>query len=286
MKQLLHDLLRSRVPQAGMDWLEKALEAAAPPVNANTLLGYYTGAARRLGKQGLMLSPQEEQRARQLDAELPLSHWAADEAARALLLLTLAEHMADDEFRALALKCYELGDSREQESWLRSLPLLPGNERFLATAVDACRTNIIPVFEAIACENSYPLRMFPENNFNQLVMKVIFNDLAVARILGLGERLNAELSRICDDFATEREAAGRPVPRDIWLALAPHVAPEGLPRVHRYLGHEDADHRYWAALGLAGRNNGESRAALEAQGKVERDERVKAVIDDALAGMG
>ena len=53
MKQLLHDLLRSRVPQAGMDWLDKALEAAAPPVHANTLLGYYTGASRRMGKQGL-----------------------------------------------------------------------------------------------------------------------------------------------------------------------------------------------------------------------------------------
>ncbi len=294
MKRLLHDLLSARAPEEGRAWLEKALAAVAPrarndtapPLHENTLLGTYTGASRRMGKAALALGPEEQARAQGLAPNLALSHWGADEAARALLLLTLAEHLAPEEFAALALRCYELGDSREQESWLRGLSLLPESGRFLATAVDACRTNIIPLFEAIACENPYPAEVFPEPNFNQLAMKVLFNGLALERIVGLEGRVNAELSRMSDDFASEREAAGRPVPADIWLVLAPHVGPEGLERVHRYLGHEDPGHRYWAAVGLGSLTNGSSREALQARADLEQEERVRKAIAGALARMG
>lgn len=286
MKQLLNDVLAARASQEGADWLAKALQAATPPVHANTLLGYYAGAARRLGKRALDLNAAEHARATALDPLFPLSHWGADEAARALLLLNLAEKLPAGEFREVAHQCYELGDSREQQSWLRALSLLPDNERFLTTAVDACRTNIIPLFESIACENPFPLRAFPENNFNQLVMKVLFNALAVERVIGLEDRLNAALSNMCDDFVSEREAAGRSVPCDIWLVLAPHVQPSGLDRVYRYLGHEDAEHRYWVAMGLAHLQNGGSRTALETQVKMEKEERVKTAIEQALAALG
>lgn len=286
MKQLLSDLLAARASREGVDWLAKALETATPPLHENTLLGYYAGAGRRLGKRVLALNEAEQDRATALDPQLPLSHWGTDEAARALLLLTLAENLPPDEFREIVQKCYELGDSREQQSWLRALSMLPENERFLAAAVDACRTNIIPMFESIACENPYALRTFPENNFNHLVMKAMFNELALERIIGLEEKLNHALSGMCNDFVSEREAAGRPVPCDIWLALAPHAEPAALDRVHHYLGHEDANHRYWAAVGLAHLHNGESRGALEAQIKVENETRVKLAIEQALAAMG
>ncbi|MCZ6645632.1 MAG: EboA domain-containing protein [SAR324 cluster bacterium] len=286
MKQHLHDLLRARAGGDALAWLEKALAATTPPVHHNTLLGYYSGASRRMGKRALNLSQQEQARGETLDAELALSHWGADEAARALLLLTLAEQLPPEEFAELARRCYELGDSREQESWLRGLGPLPDCARFLASAVDACRTNIIPVFEAIACENPYPLRVFPEANFNQLILKSLFNGIALERIVGLEARLNASLSRMSDDYVSEREAAGRTVPTDIWLVLAPHIAGEGLVRVHRYLSHEDPAHRYWAALGLGHHANGESREALRARAALEREPRVKAALDGALARMG
>lgn len=286
MKQLLSDLLAARASREGADWLAKALEAATAPVHENTLLGYYTGAGRRLGKRALELNEAEQARSDKLDPRLSLSHWGTDEAARALILLTLAENLPPDAFGEIARKFYELGDSREQQSWLRALSLLPDNGRFLATAVDACRTNIIPLFEAIACENPYPLSVFPENNYNQLVMKVMFNGLTLERIIGLEERLNPALSSMCNDFASEREAAGRPVPCDIWLPLAPHVEPAARERVYLYLGHEDMNHRYWAAKGLAHLHNGEGRTALEGQIKVETEARVKSAIEHALAAMG
>jgi hypothetical protein len=86
---------------------------------------------------------------------------------------------------------------------------------FLDTAIDACRTNIIPLFEAIACENPYPAKYFPELNFNQMVLKCLFNRIAVSRIVGLESRLNEQLSRMADNYARELNAAGREVSEDI-----------------------------------------------------------------------
>jgi hypothetical protein len=102
--------------------------------------------------------------------------------------------------------------------------LLPAPDRFLALVIDACRTNILPVFEAVACENPYPSRFFPERNFNQLVMKALFNGVRLDRIVGLAARANIELARMATDFAAERRAAGRPVPADIGLALSSAAA--------------------------------------------------------------
>jgi hypothetical protein len=77
----------------------------------------------------------------------------------------------------------------------------------------------VPVFEALACENPYPSQYFPERNFNQVVLKAMFNSIALERIVGLKSRLNPELSRMARDYAAERTAAGRSVPADLCLAL-------------------------------------------------------------------
>ena len=49
-------------------------------------------------------------------------------------------------------------------------------------------------------------------------MKALFNGVRLERIVGLGARANAELTRMATDFAAERRAAGRSVPADIGLA--------------------------------------------------------------------
>ena len=137
-----------------------------------------------------------------------------------MLLLTRFESLADGEKAASdASACYEQGDASEQQSWLKGAALLPEPERFLWRMIDACRTNIVPNFEAVACENVYPARYFPEANFNQLVLKALFNGIALARIAGLPQRANPELARMAADYAAERRAANRSVPADIALAM-------------------------------------------------------------------
>lgn len=159
----------------------------------------------------------------ELNTALPhvgFERWERVDAARALLLI---EHRnsgrTGDAFVADALECFEQGDAREQQSFLRALALWPEARAFLPYAIDSCRTNIIPVFEALACENPYPAQHFPERHFNQMVLKAMFNSIALERIVGLPARLNAELSRMARDYGAERRAAGRSVPADIGLAI-------------------------------------------------------------------
>jgi hypothetical protein len=245
---LLADL-RTQLPETGRTWLDAAL-ATAERGSRPELLRLYTGAAVRAGRGPFAAS----EALRQAAAGVVFERWTIEDAVRAALLLSRATVAAEDEFVLAATACYEEGDASEQQSWLRAVALLPCAARFVALVVDACRTNILPLFEAIACEGPFPARHFPERGFNQMVLKALFNGVPLERIAGLDTRLNPELSRMTDDYVSEREAAGRPVPCDIWLVLAPHApGAAALDRVRRYLEHADPAHRRHAAAGLARR---------------------------------
>jgi hypothetical protein len=100
---------------------------------------------------------------------------------------------------------------------LRVLAYLPAPDAWAALAAEAVRSNVISVLEALACDNPFPAAYMDGLAFNQMVMKAIFNDLPLARIRGLRERADAELSRMARAFARERRAAGRTVPQDLGL---------------------------------------------------------------------
>jgi hypothetical protein len=210
--------LRSRGDAETMAWFDDAL-AAARGGAADELVAAYTK-ARRLGRERLELNAAERREVAGLQSDLQLEHWTREDAGRAALLLARAIATQDASgFAGAAIECYERGDSSEQQSWLKSTALLPEPERLLRIVIDACRTNILPLFEAVACENPYPARHFPERNFNQMVLKALFNNVALDRIVGLNDRRNPDLTRMAADYASERRAAGRTVPSDIGLAM-------------------------------------------------------------------
>jgi hypothetical protein len=214
--EFLAGTLRTRVPAEALTWFEAAASSAATGT-ADQLLDVYTK-ARRLGRERLALAAAEIDAAAALVPGAMFDQWTREDAGRAAFLLARAV-AGDDTFAAAAVDCYERGDTAEQQSWLKSTALLPHPERLLPNVIDACRTNILPMFEAIACENPYPARHFPERNFNQMVLKALFNKVALSRIVGLAARRNADLTRMAADYASERRAAGRTVPSDIGLAM-------------------------------------------------------------------
>ncbi len=139
-------------------------------------------------------------------------HFASGEAPQAAA--------SEPDFTALLADCFRAGDNDERRAVLRALPILPEPERFVALAVDACRTNVVPIFEAIACENPFPTRHFPDLHFHQMVLKAVFLGLRLPRVIGLAARVTPELARMADDYAAERRAAGRSVPEDLALLVA------------------------------------------------------------------
>jgi hypothetical protein len=143
-----------------------------------------------------------------------------DLTARIGLLQKAATTLSSSDHTELVRLCFFRGDNRERTAVLRALPLLPEPERFVPLAVEACRTNVQTVFEAIACDNTFPARHFAEQSFNQMVLKALFNQAPVMRIEALETRITPELVRMVEAYASERRAAGRPVPDDLVSLLA------------------------------------------------------------------
>jgi hypothetical protein len=211
---LLKDLRACLEPSA-IGWLDDAMAQAATGTLPQ-LLRRYTEATRALGA-----APLKGVSAVGFGPDwtgVSLERWTVADGGRALMLLARAGGAMGGSFAADATACYENGDAGEQQSWMRAVALLPGARGFLPLVIDTCRTNILPLFESVACENPYPSRYFPELNFNQLVLKALFNGVALARIVGLDSRANDSLARMANDYAAERRAAGRSVPADLGLA--------------------------------------------------------------------
>ncbi|HLH30261.1 MAG TPA: EboA domain-containing protein, partial [Terriglobia bacterium] len=195
MKHFLLEILGERLSPEQNAWLHDALSTIGNTTDRDKIASLYTAASHKLGKLRLNLDRSER-------IDVPIDHWATDDAGRALILLSLTDREPQD-YAACVQRCYDLGDSREQQSWLRGLAVLPGGELFIETAIDACRTSILSVFEAIACENRYPAAYFPELNFNQMVLKCLFNGIELSRVAGLSHRLNSELTRMATEYAME-----------------------------------------------------------------------------------
>lgn len=143
--------------------------------------------------------------------------------ARICLLIHATDRFAADTHAALVRDVFRTGDNRERIALLESLSLLPAPERFVDTAVEACRTHVQDVFEAIACNNPYPAAHFADLNFGQMIMKALFTGAPLSRIQHWQKRTTLDLQRMARDFAAERSAAGRQVPDDVALIL--HATP-------------------------------------------------------------
>jgi hypothetical protein len=211
----LETVLTARLPEEAASWFRQALHKVRAKGEAtDAFLIMWSGAGRRLG-QAPIGSPADDEK------KLPFfpTGWGADEFGRVLLLQGALGARLPEAHAALVNELYATGDLRERQAVLRALPHLPAPERFVAVAVEAVRNHATPILEAIACDNAFPARHFPEEAFNQLVLKCLFCEVPLARVVDLARRVTPELRRMVESYASERRAAGRSVPADIALVL-------------------------------------------------------------------
>ena len=189
------------------------LIASAEKAGSPAFRAAYAGIPRRLGGDARQPAPPLGEL-----AHLARPHWTLADVTRAFAVILAFTNSESRAHAAIVSSLLEGGEIGEQESLLRTLILLPGAEGFTETALAGCRTNALRVFEAIAGENAFPARHFPELGFNQMVLKAIFMQVPVARIEGLSARITPELARMVEAYASERRAAGRAVPEDVdWI---------------------------------------------------------------------
>jgi hypothetical protein len=218
MYEILESAVLRSAGNGAADWFRENLASDDLAGSTVRFRAVFAGVQRRLGDFVLELRPDDISRLQQAGLVEP-ARWRLDTFARAALLIRALQLLPAGQHAGFVRAVYLRGDFSEQVTVLKVLMLLPDPGRFVATAVDACRTNVRDVFEAIACENRYPATYFPEPNFNQLVVKAFFIGIAVSRIAGLEQRKTPELRRMAEDYASERRAAGRSVPADLDLVL-------------------------------------------------------------------
>lgn len=207
----LSAVVRAYLEADAASWWAQTLAAQDDPPDENRLRLAFARAGRKLGDGVVEPSPQLQHR--MLGGVRPT--WTLRDYGRAALLLQALATLPGDAHLPLVDRMFRRGEMGEQQSLLRILPVLPDPGRFSVVAAEATRSNAEDVFAALACDNPYPADHLPDLAFDQMVMKAIFVGLPVSRIERLGERVTAELVRMARDYASERQAAGRPVPEDV-----------------------------------------------------------------------
>lgn len=214
------------------------------------------------------------------DDEITVAGWSADTAARVAILCALDRH---GHAAAAADTLHREGDNREKAAIVRALCLLEHGGAVVELALDAGRTNDTTLFGALATDNPYPARHYPELEFNKLVMKAAFVGAPIERIVGLDRRANPELSRMAMEYIDEQQSARRRFPPAMFLAIAPHPGPGSVGRLIGYLGHAIAENRLWAARALARARDDQATPFLRERASIERNADVREAIAAALS---
>lgn len=164
------------------------------------------------------------------------SAYSTSEIIRVLLIKVALNGLSSPEQAQLLKQYYRSADELEKIAWLKGLSYFDEFGVAVNTAMSASRCNSINEFSALAINNDYAAKHFPELNFNQLVLKSLFSGLDIGCMSNLPSRLNVKLTNMCFSFAVEQALAFRIPPASIWLAVIPEdLDDENTPLLSKYL---------------------------------------------------
>lgn len=210
--QDLKRLVEGVVDKENCLWLEGKIKAIIDTKSTKELFLTYSLIASKITSDKV---PEPFLKTGNLHGYLSLQELTKQELARLYLLASVT--LSDGGFFIPKVcNIIQVADTGELVTFLKFLILLPDCEKYKFVAVDALRTNIGPVFDAIAMNNPYPGEFFDEGQWNQMYLKAAFMQRDLDQILDIDQRANADLARIISDYAHERWAASRTVDPYFW----------------------------------------------------------------------
>lgn len=166
---------------------------------------------------------------------------------RIFLLIRVLERKPEF-FKSKVANIIQVADTGELETFLKFLVLLPDPENYRSQAVEALRSNIGAVFNAVAMHNPYPALYFNDQQWNQMYLKAAFMQQDLMGILSVEERANKDLVRIISDYAHERWAASREIDPYFWRPVSQFLDGSLLGDMERLFQSESILERRAAAL--------------------------------------
>lgn len=217
--ELFRTVVLRSVDDRTADWFISRRSSLSAGYDRNTFLAAYAGAGRRMRAFPVRTEGEDAVATACLGGG-SVSEWTLDRFARCALIAAALDSAPSEEHSCIVDEVFRTGDNAEREALLAGLMLLPEPGRYVETAVEACRSNVATVFAAVACENAYPSVYFSEAAFNQMILKAVFIDLPLSRVVGLALRKTDDLAAMARSYASERRAAGRSIPGDLDLILS------------------------------------------------------------------
>lgn len=266
--ELLDTWLSTRIDAAALGWLHERVQAT---LRSGADAGFFLSfglVPRKIGRDALAPRSAELHAAARARPGWDPSRWTRDQAARTLLLLALPS--ADEATYTAALgRVLCDADLGELVAITQALPLLPHPALHRERAAEAIRSNMLPVFQAIALDNPYAAEQLAEGAWAQLVLKCLFVESPLHRVQGLDSRVTPGLARMLSDYAHERWAASRPVSPEVWRCVGPVAEGSLLADLERVI--VTGSDRERAAVGLAIRDNPACQALRDTHAVVLED---------------
>lgn len=245
-KRVFQTILQKRLPEAGWNWVE----GEVAKLQAGETSGFgaaFVMAPRKTGKQVIAITAGERNELLRYRPGLDIGTWTVDRVSRSYLLMSLPAKNEEAYVRMIE-NLFLAAEMNELIALYGTLPLLAYPTKWRGRCSEGIRSNIGQVLEAIMCDNPYPSEQLDEPAWNQLVLKAIFTEKPLLRIVGLRERANAALAQSISDFAHERWAAHRTVNPLVWICVEKFIDDKILEDLRRLAHSSDDLERKAAAL--------------------------------------
>ncbi|MBT4838170.1 MAG: EboA domain-containing protein [Methylococcales bacterium] len=203
-------MINDRLKNEEYEWFDQAINLLSKQPTEAEFYQTMSLTGRKISHQLLSLTTQEQDLIHQtIDDWLPVN-WFIDQVVRLCFLNCLSS--SEKRHNTWVETLWATADSKELISFNQGLILFENADVWLAKLQLACRSNVTDIFSSVALNNAYPFYYFPDQSWNQMVLKTIHLGLPLEQIFGLKKRLNEELTRMIDDYMDERKSANRSIP--------------------------------------------------------------------------
>jgi hypothetical protein len=253
MRAIMIKWLEAKLEGEAIDWLKSTAQKLTDTPEDWLLYTSFSAVPRHTGKQELTFTDDELAEAKSIRDHWTPIGWTAGQLGRVYFLLSFAD-AGEEEFLDKIEKIFLTSDMSEAVALYKGIPLYPYQEKFKKRAAEGVRSNMTNVFNAVAHHNPFPAEYMDEGAYNQIVLKALFVESSLYKIIGLDERANETLAHIMVEYAHERWSAGREVSPELWRPVGPFITEAYAEDIQKVLDHPDKTHKQAAILALMSSN--------------------------------
>lgn len=247
LNTFLKKVLQANLTGDAWNWLANEGESVRAKKDIAKFNVAFVAMPRKTGKDVIQISESEQAELKNIRADFTVADWTRDRLGRVWLLMQL-DPQDKDRYVGTIENLFLSAEMSELVALYSALPVLAYPDAWRKRCAEGIRNNIGQVLEAVICDNPYPSEHLDELAWNQLVLKAVFTEKPLLRIVGLTKRTNRNLVQSLSDYAHERWAAHRDVNPLLWICVPPFVDTHIFADIQRLFSSGDILERDAAAL--------------------------------------